>query len=168
MARKKKPEPKPPTIRARLMGLVDAWRERGDETDVSRPAHAVAYRELADELETLVDGNIGADLNAITEALDSILTKINVDDVGLVEGARLATKEYHDLREEKERLQEKLEDSDADVYREGYHAFATQLGWTFPNGEPMPSWAQLDYDTRAAFEAYADAVKPEPEAKDRS
>ena len=71
--------------------------------------------------------------------------------------AQLIADEFAALEKERDDLADKLDDiADAALDAEsGYHAFATSTGWRYPDGEPMPSWAQLDDATQRAFRAFA-------------
>lgn len=71
--------------------------------------------------------------------------------------AQLVADEFVTLEKERDNLADKFDETaDAALDAEnGYHAFATALGWRYPDGESMPSWSQLDTDTQRAFRAFA-------------
>ena len=71
--------------------------------------------------------------------------------------AELIADEFAALEERRDDLADKLDEiADAALDAEsGYHAFATALGWRYPDGESMPSWTQLDDATQRAFRAFA-------------
>lgn len=71
--------------------------------------------------------------------------------------AQLVADEFSVLERARDALADKLEEQEdlgPDV-ESGYHEFATSLAWRYPDGEPIPSWAQLNEDTQRAFRAFA-------------
>lgn len=90
----------------------------------------------------------------------AILDGLTLEDthgLSLAALAQLVADEFSKLEKERDALADKLDDiADAALDAEsGYHAFATSMGWRYPDGEPMPSWTQLDEDTQRAFLAFA-------------
>lgn len=110
------------------------------------------------------------------EELDAMLVKLQVerakvraildglhmaatDDMNLIDLADSTAAMFTEIERERDDLRD-WRDFCADGYAvsDGYHAFATTLDWKFPDGEPMPIWAHLDFDTQNAFIAFAKAL----------
>lgn len=161
---------------ALMTGLVDEWREGGRGS----------VEQCADDLEMLIDG-ISAMFDAADDAIDEALPAgVIVEDFDSynqaterIRAERLRTaeqvrerikgleKEKQETENERDRLEnerDRLRDSfDADELvsrvQDGYHAFATDIGWYYPDGELLPLWGRLDDKTRHAFEAFARELK---------
>lgn len=90
-------------------------------------------------------------------AILDALTMEGTHGLSLADLAELIADEFAKLEQARDDLADKLDEiADAALDAEnGYHAFATALGWQYPDGEPMPSWSQLDTDTQRAFRAFA-------------
>lgn len=90
-------------------------------------------------------------------AILDALTLEGTHGLSLAALAQLIADEFAKLEKERDDLAEKLDDI-ADAALDpvsGYHAFATALAWRYPDGEPLPSWTQLDDATQRAFRAFA-------------
>lgn len=80
-------------------------------------------------------------------------------DMTLIDLADSAAGLFTELERERDDLLDLHESFESGaVAADGYHAFATTLDWKFPDGEPMPIWAHLDFDTQNAFLAFAKAL----------
>lgn len=90
-------------------------------------------------------------------AILDALTMEGTHGLSLADLAELIADEFAKLEQARDDLADKLDDiADAALDAEsGYHAFATSMGWRYPDGEPMPSWTQLDDATQRAFLAFA-------------
>lgn len=96
-----------------------------------------------------------AKVRAILDGLHMAAT----DDMNLIDLADSTAAMFTELERERDDLLDLQEGyTSGAVAADGYHAFATTLDWKFPDGEPMPIWAHLDFDTQNAFIAFAKAL----------
>ena len=120
-------------------------------------------RELAQKMPE------GAELDAILvtfqverEKVRAILDALHwdtTDKLSLIDLAESASAVMAKLEKERDDMLDRQESqADGSVATDGYYAFATQLNWQYPDGEPMPIWTQLSHETQDAFVAFAKAV----------
>lgn len=142
--------PKGVDIVAALQKLRRDWAEPALVTDV-----ATCREQLTD---ALLEG-IMPEVERALEILDG-MTLESTFALSLSQVAYLAAEALRATEKERDRLDDEVDElreaaaGDGDVH-DGYHAFATALGWRYPDGEPMPTWEQLDDDTQRAFRAFA-------------
>lgn len=94
--------------------------------------------------------------------LDALLSD-DTYDMTMIDMAEAVSARFALIETQRDSMQDKLEGifygSNA---ADGYHAFATSFGWQHPDGEPMPTWNQLDKETQDAFIAFTKAAWCEP------
>ena len=87
----------------------------------------------------------------------------NTDALSFIDLAESASAIMAKLEKERDAMLDMAESrADGSVATDGYYAFATQLNWKYPDGDPMPIWAHLSHETQDAFVAFAKAVATTP------
>jgi hypothetical protein len=128
------------------------------ENDTLWQARALAQKMPGgDELDKLLVF-FQVEREKVRAILDAQLTG-RTDDMTFIDLAEVVSERIDNLDRENARLLDTLEELETGMKADdGYYAFATQLGWQYPDGEPMPTWAQLDFETQNAFIAFAKAI----------
>lgn len=87
----------------------------------------------------------------------------NTDKLSFIDLAESASAVMAKLEKERDAMIDMAESqADGSVATDGYYAFATQLNWKYPDGDPMPIWAHLSHEIQDAFVAFAKAVATTP------
>lgn len=96
-----------------------------------------------------------AKVRAILDGLHMAST----EDMTLIDLADSTAAQFTELERERDDLLDWRDAcADGHVAAEGYHAFATNCDWKYPDGEPMPIWAHLPHEVQDAFVAFTRAV----------